>query len=131
MPVLPPTEEFDLRQQRGRHLHEIDAAAQDRRGKAREIADHAAAERDHQIVALDPRRDQRFADLLEPGIALRALAFARRRSRDVGDAGRGERCLGRLQPMLRDRAVGDDRGAHARPKRCDARARATAARRGR
>ena len=43
----------DLRQQRGRHLHEIDAAAQDRRGKAREIADHAAAERDHQIVALD------------------------------------------------------------------------------
>ena len=57
---------IDLRQQRGRHLHEIDAAAQDRRGKAGEIADHAAAERDHQIVALDLRRDQRFADLFRP-----------------------------------------------------------------
>ena len=54
---------IDLRQQRGRHLHEIDAAAQDRRGKAGEIADHAAAERDHEIVALDLGRDQRLADL--------------------------------------------------------------------
>ena len=57
---------IDLRQQRGRHLHEIDAAADDRCGKAGEIADHAAAERDDEIVALDLRRDQRFADLLEP-----------------------------------------------------------------
>ena len=57
---------IDLRQQRGRHLDEINAAAQDRRGKACEIADHAAAERDHQIVALDLRRDQRFADLSSP-----------------------------------------------------------------
>ena len=56
---------IDLRQQRGRHLHEIDAAPHDRRGKAGEIADHAAAERDHEIVALDARRDQRLADLLE------------------------------------------------------------------
>ena len=55
---------IDLRQQRGRHLHEIDAAAQDRGGKAGEIADHAAAERDDEIVALDFRRDQRLADLL-------------------------------------------------------------------
>ena len=84
---------IDLRQQRGRHLHEIDAAAQDRRGKAREIADHAAAERDHQIVALDLGRDQRLGDLLEAGIALRALAFLDDDPRG-GDAGRRERALG-------------------------------------
>ena len=64
-PGLAADRGIDLRQQRGRHLHEIDAAAQDRGGKAGEIADHAAAERDDQIVALDLRRDQRFADLLE------------------------------------------------------------------
>ena len=82
---------IDLRQQRGRHLHEIDAAAQDRRGKAGEIADHAAAERDHQIVALDLGRDQRLGDLLEAGIGLRALAFVDDdpRGRDAGRRQRG------------------------------------------
>ena len=59
---------IDLRQQRGRHLHEIDAAAQDRGGKAGEIADHAAAERDDEIVALDLGRDQGLADLFQAGI---------------------------------------------------------------
>ena len=57
-PGLAADRRIDLRQQRGRHLHEIDAAAQDRGGKAGEIADHAAAERDDEIVALDLRRDQ-------------------------------------------------------------------------
>ncbi len=56
-----------LRQQRGRHLHEIHAAAQDRRREAGEIADHAAAERNDEIVALDLRRDQRLANFFEPG----------------------------------------------------------------
>src|SRR6185312_14465339 len=55
----------DLRQQRGRHLHEIDAAAYARRGEAGEIADDAAAERDHQIAALDARADDLLADALE------------------------------------------------------------------
>ena len=86
---------IDLRQQGGRHLHEIDAAAQDRGREAGEIADHAAAERDDEIVALDLGRDQRLADLLETGIALGALAFvdddARRR-----DAGVRQRGLGQL-----------------------------------
>ena len=121
MPVLPPTDEFDLRQQRGRHLHEIDAAAQDRRGKAGEIADHAAAERDDQIVALDPGRDQRLADLFEAGIGLRPLAFRDDDARGR-DAGRGQRRFGRSSQCLRHGAVGDDRGAHAGPQRGDARA---------
>ena len=74
-PGLAADRGIDLRQQRGRHLHEIDAAAQDGGGEAGEVADHAAAERDHQIVALDLRRDQRLADLLEAGIGFRALAL--------------------------------------------------------
>ncbi len=88
-----------LRQQRGRHLHEIDAAAQDRRCKAGEIADHAAAERDHQIVALDLGRDQRFGDLFETGIGFRPLAFLDDDSRGR-NAGLGQRTLGLLQPVL-------------------------------
>ena len=88
-----------LRQKRGRHLHEIDAATQDRRRKAGEIADHAAAERDHQIVAFDLCRDQGLADLFEAGIGFRPLALldddARRRN-----AGFRQRAFGLLQPVL-------------------------------
>ncbi len=88
---------IDLRQQRGRHLHEIDAAAHDRRRKAGEIADHAAAQRDHEIVALDLRGDQRLADLFEAGIALGPLAFARRRCATIGMPAIRERPLRRAR----------------------------------
>ena len=55
MPVLPPTEESTCAssvvgtctKSRPRRTHG--------RGKAGEIADHAAAERDHEIAALDAR----------------------------------------------------------------------------
>src|SRR4029077_13659801 len=53
---------IDLRQQCGWHLHDIEPAAQDRRGKAGEIADYTAAERDHHVVALDTRFEQPVAD---------------------------------------------------------------------
>ena len=106
---------IDLRQQRGRHLHEIDAAAQDRGRKAGEIADHAAAERDDEIVALDLRGDQGLADLFEAGIGLGALAFLDHDARGR-NAGRSERRLGRLEPVLCDGAIGDDGGAHAGPQ---------------
>src|SRR5205085_9006779 len=76
----------DLGQQRGRDLHEIDAAAQDRRREPREIAHYTAAECDHQIVALDLRRDQRFTDRSEPTIGFRALALFDNDARG-GDAG--------------------------------------------
>ena len=61
---------IDLGQQRGRHLHVIDAAPDHRCGKTRQIADHAAAERDDQIAALDPGGDQSIADPLEHAEAL-------------------------------------------------------------
>ncbi len=120
MPVLPPTGGIDLRQQRGRHLHEIDAAAQDRRREAGEIADHAAAERDDQVVALDLGRDQRLAHLRQAWRSSSSSSPSSTMIREVGDARRGERRLGRLQPMLGNGAVGDDGGAHAGPQRRDA-----------
>ena len=47
---------IDLGEERGRDLDEVDAAAQDRGGKAGEVADDAAAEGDDAIAALDRRR---------------------------------------------------------------------------
>ena len=73
MPVLPPTEESTC----ASSVVGIWTNSTPRRtiagGKAGEIADDAAAERDDEIVALDPRRDQRFADLFEQ-LALGLLA---------------------------------------------------------
>ena len=65
---------IDLREERGRHLHEAHAAAHDGGGEAREVADHAAAERDDEIAALDPRGEDRVADPLELAIGFRGLA---------------------------------------------------------
>ena len=114
-PGLAADGRVDLRQQRGRHLHEIDAAAQDRRRKAGEIADHAAAERDHQIVALDLGRDQRFADLFEAGIGFEPSPSSTM-IREVAIAGRRQRGFGFLKPIFGNVAVGDDGGARARPQ---------------
>ena len=46
----------DLREQRRRHLHEIDAALVARGDVARQVADDAAAERDEAAVAVETRR---------------------------------------------------------------------------
>ncbi len=43
----------DLRQQRCRYLHKTNAAAQNRGGKAHQIADNAAAQSDHNVIAFD------------------------------------------------------------------------------
>ena len=111
----------DLRQQRGRHLHEIKPAPHAGRGKAGEIADHAAAQRDHQIIALDARRDQRVADLFEGGVVFRSLA---RRHDDVRtrDLRRLERGLGVSEMMIGNRLVSDDGGLGVRPQRFETRA---------
>ena len=92
---------IDLRQQRGRNLHVIDAAAHHRRGKAREIADHAAAERDHEIAALDPGGDQRIADAARSMRKLLLLSPAGTLIGGDGDAGGRQR---RLRPPRDDGA---------------------------
>ena len=64
----------DLRQQRGRHLHEGHAAAHDAGGEARQIADHAAAERDHADRGARAPSREAFAQPGQGREALRRLA---------------------------------------------------------
>ena len=113
----------DLRQQRGRHLHIIEPAPHRCRGKAGEIADDAAAERDHKIAALDARRDDRLAYGLERRVALGALADRHHDARGL-DAGRFQRGFGGGEMMAGDGLVGDERHARAAAQRLDARAEA-------
>ena len=118
--VLPPTEEIDLCQQRGRNLHIIYSTPHRGRGETGKIADDAAAERDHKIAALDARRDDRFTDLLEHAKALRAFAS---RNGDVarGHAGSCKRGFGGGEVVTGDILVGDDGGFGTRAQRRDAR----------
>ena len=85
---------IDLRQQRRRHLHDVEAAPQDRGREARKIADHAAAERDDEVVALDARIEQPSQTCLAACPSSSTLRRAARRSVEVADAGGGERGLG-------------------------------------
>ena len=111
---------IDLRQQRCRHLHEIQPAPYARRRKAGEIADDAAAERDHQIAALDARRDDRLADFFKRGVVLRTLA-GRYLQRRTFNAGRLERALDGIEMSLCYRLVGKNECPGGRPQRLDAR----------
>ena len=54
-----------LREQGGRHLHETAAALQHRTGKADQIANHTAAQRDDRIAAFDAEFQQPFDDQLQ------------------------------------------------------------------
>ena len=81
MPVLPPTEESTCASSVVGICTKSTPRAHAGRGKAGEVADHAAAERDHEIAALDARVDDRFADVIEGREALGALARRQRRSR--------------------------------------------------
>ena len=109
---------IDLRQQRSRHLHVIETAARHGGGEAREIADHAAAQRDDEVATLDAGGDQRLADGLEPAEALRALAFRDRDGRG-GDPAAGKRGFGGGEMVPRDGRIGHDRSLGAGPQRSD------------
>ena len=51
----------DLGEQRGRQLHHAHAAPQDAGGKAGQVADHAAAQRNDAIAPLDAELEQALA----------------------------------------------------------------------
>ena len=82
---------IDLRQQSGGHLDEVAAAFQDRGGKADQIADHAAAQRDDMVAAFDFQREQRVEQLFQmaPALGLFARWQDDRFDRDVGGAQAG------------------------------------------
>ena len=70
---------IDLRQQRRRHLHEIDAALITGRRKPGHVADHAAAECDDAGIAIQPGAHQRVEDLAQHLECLVLLAVGQRR----------------------------------------------------
>jgi hypothetical protein len=61
---------IDLREQRGRHLHERHAAQEGGGGEAGEVADDAAAERDDRAAAIEARIDQAVVEERQPGQVL-------------------------------------------------------------
>ncbi len=64
----------DLRQQRGGQLHEAAAALEDRAGKAGQVADHAAAQREDMVAAFDTLIQQPVGQPGETVPALRCFA---------------------------------------------------------
>src|SRR6476659_120126 len=109
---------IDLRQQRGRHLHVIESATENGGREPGEIADDAAAQRQHEIRTLDACSNQPFAHALEHWNAFRALA--RRHGHGGGsDARRRKGCLRRSQMVAHDGFVGDDRNLRPGPQRRD------------
>ena len=84
IPVLPPTEESTCASSVVGTCTTSRPRRSDRRGEAREIADHAAAERDHHVVALDARIEQPVADLLEHRASSSTPRPAARRSASRG-----------------------------------------------
>ena len=103
---------IDLRQQRGRHLHEIHAAPHDAGGEAGQIADDAAAERDHHVAAFEPRRQHPVDHVLQ---RRKALGLFAGRQHDRGHADTGVlQAFGEPRQMPgRHVLVGHDRGARA------------------
>jgi hypothetical protein len=65
----------DLRQERGRNLHQRDPAQKRRRRKARRIAQHPAAERDDRAAAIGSGSDERFVYARHRGQRLVSLAI--------------------------------------------------------
>ncbi len=65
---------IDLRQQRGRHLHEIHPATRYTGGETRQIADNAAAEGDERVAAFHAGRQDARTDGFQGGEVFRLLA---------------------------------------------------------
>src|SRR6185295_13431488 len=80
---------IDLREQRGGYLHEVDAALIARGRVAREVADHAAAERDETRIAMEVRIDEPVEDDAERRQRLESLAVRQDQCLEVPAAQRG------------------------------------------
>ena len=101
-----------LRQQRRRHLHKRDAAQIRCRDKPRQIADHAAAERDDEGFAFEPvRREQVVAGL--NGFQTFGRFARRNHNQRRRKACRGEGIESRFGKPSADVGVGDDGATRA------------------
>ena len=97
----------DLRQQRRRHLDDRDAAQERRRDEADHVADHAAADRHHEVAAIGPDLDQPVVHRLDATQRLPLLAAIGDQHLDIAPE-RAQRCLDRAAEALPDVPVGDD-----------------------
>jgi hypothetical protein len=107
---------IDLRQQGGGDLHEAHAAAHGRRREARQVPDDAAAERHHEVAALDAGGQDAVADPRPDVEGFRRLA-GRDGDHRGGEAVRLEGPRQRLPVEGADMAVGDDRGGAGAERR--------------
>ena len=103
----------DLRDERRRELHDRHAALVGGGAEAGQVADHAAAERDHVVVARHPGGRQRAQDA--PGLLPRLGRLARRDLDPPRDLPH------RVAVPRADGGVGDEEGAARRPDRRRAR----------
>ncbi len=108
-----------MREQGGRHLHVTNTASHAGSRKAGKVADYAAAQRHHEVVAFDTCGDDSLAHLLKDRVALGRLT---RRYHDVsrGNSGGAEGSLYGLQVMGRHRRIGNDCAFRSRPQRLKA-----------
>ncbi len=111
-PVLPPLGRIDLSEKARWKLDEAHSAPHRRGGKAREIADDAAAKGEDQIAALKLCGDQGVTDF---GIV--RIGFRRFPRRDddggVANPSRIERFFQRWKVLFRDIGVSDDRASRS------------------
>ncbi len=101
-----PYRGIDLREQGGGYLRKIDAALEDARGEAREIADDPAAKRHDQRAALNILFEQGFDQPFQMGKAL-GLFTGRQHDCDRDQTGSGDAGGERLVIEARHRLVGD------------------------
>ena len=102
-------------------MREVDAAAHDRGGKARQIADDAAAKRDNEVTAFDADFQQPLGDTLQLVEAFGCFA-CRHDHCVVANGLRIEACIQRGQMKSGDRLVCDDSDAGTAQKRFQMRA---------
>ncbi len=98
----------DHREQRGRHLHDVDPAVVDRRREAGRVADDPAAHREHEVAAQQAPFGEAAAQRFDRRERLGVLAFAHLEGAGVG-SGRRQGVAHRATAVAVDRRLGDDR----------------------
>jgi hypothetical protein len=101
---------IDLGKQGRGDLHEAHAAAQDARGKAGQIANHAAAEGDDEVAALQAQRQKLLAQWLQFTETLGFFSCRKDHGADEGLA-RPQACLQRIKVVAGDVHVRHDGAA--------------------
>ena len=112
-PGLAADRGVGLGEQAGRHRHPVAAALQQRRGEARHVADHAAADRHDMVGPPDPGLHHRIEQSLDRGERLARLA------RRQHEAAREIRSKPVRPTRRRDIFIGDqeETASRARPSR--------------